>query len=531
MYQEIVGLPPRSQAQRIVDELARRERVGEERKTLTDDLSAYLREAWKIVEPSTPYMHNWHIDAISEHLKAVTIGQIRNLCILIPPRHAKSSIVSVMWPTWLWTFQPQHRFLFASYALQLSIRDALRSRRVIQSPWYQERWGNVFHLSGDQGAKMRYENDRSGYRIATAVGGSATGEGGNTVVCDDPHNLKEIHSDVIREGVLDWWDHVMSTRLNNPKTDSRIIIMQRGHEADLAGHVMRKDRWDVLRIPAEYELDNKKTSIGWRDPRKEKGELLWPERFGREEIDALKADLGPYGAASQLQQSPAPAEGGIFKKPWFQLWPHDVKLPIFEYVIQSYDTAFTESTQADESACTVWGLFQHPKNKKWCVMLADAWAARMEYPDLRKKVREDLRAVYGEGEETKKVDLVLVEEKGSGITLLQDLRMLNVPAYGYNPTRADKIVRAHAVAPFFFAGLVYLLESGKNKGQPVSWTEKFLHEMLTFPNGDQDNLVDSTTQVFIFLRNKEMISASVGKFEEDDEEIPTLEPAGNPYAM
>lgn len=529
MYEEVSGLAPHSVVQAVVSELARRERVAEEKETLSQDLSAYVKAGWNSVEPSTPYVHGFHIEAICEHLQALTKRIIRNLIITIPPRHSKSLLCSVFWPTWVWTHSPSFRFLCMSYGAHLSLRDALKSRRLIQSPWYQDRWSETFKLTGDQNAKMRFENDAMGYRVSSSVGGLGTGEGGDAIVVDDPINLDEVHSEVVREGVNEWWDQVMSTRLNDPKTGVRLIIMQRGHETDLAGHLLKKPGWEHLNLPAEFEMDRRKTSIGWSDPRTKKNELICPERFGPIEIEELKATLGPWGTAAQLQQRPSPAEGGIFKKDWFQLWPYDVKLPIFDYLIQSYDTAFTEATHNDESACTVWGLFQHPKLKKTCVFLVDCWHERMEYPDLRKKVREDLRAKYGEKGEEKGVDLVLVEEKGSGITLLQDLRMLGIPAYGYNPTRADKVVRAHAAAPFFFAKLVYLLESGKNKGHAVSWTEMFIHQMLTFPNADRDDLVDTATQAFIFLRNKEMIVAKVGTFEEDEPQ-PEPEPAVNPYA-
>jgi predicted phage terminase large subunit-like protein len=531
MIEDIAGLSPLAGARAVMREIGERRRADREREALPKDLFQYVRAAWQVVEPATVYVHGWHIDAICEHLEALTRREIRNLIITVPPRHSKSLLCSVFWPTWVWTHTPSFRFLCMSYGAHLSLRDALKSRRVIQSPWYQERWGEVYRLTGDQNAKMRYENDAMGYRVSSSVGGMGTGEGGDAIVVDDPINLDDVHSDIIREGVNEWWDQVMSTRLNDPKTGVRLIIMQRGHETDLAGHLLAKSGWAHLNLPAEYELDKRKTAIGWVDPRKEKGELLCPERFGPREIEELKATMGPWGAAAQLQQNPAPQEGGIFKRSWFRLWPHDVRLPIFDYVIQSYDTAFTDKTQNDQSACTVWGLFKHPKTKQNCVFLVDAWAKFYEYPPLRKRVREDLRAKYGDKDQEKGVDLVLIEEKGSGIVLLQDLRMLGVPAYGYNPTRADKVVRAHAVAPFFFAGLVYLLESSVNKGQPVSWCESFIHEMLTFPNAAQDNMVDTATQTFIFLRNKELITAKVGKFEEDEENTYAPQAAGNPYSM
>ena len=495
-------------------------------------LHRFTKLAFPVVEPGTVYRDNWHIEAICEHLEAMLNGQIRNLLINIPPRHMKSLCSAVMLPAWMWTFRPQHKFLCASYAQTLSVRDALKSRRLMQSAWYKARWGDVFHLTGDQNAKTRYENNLGGYRISTSVDGTATGEGGDWIVVDDPHNMRDIHSDIVRESVISWWDDVMPTRLNDPKTGCKIIIMQRGHEADLAGHVMGKTGWVHLNLPAEYELDRRKTVIGFSDPRKRKGDLLWPERFGAKELAELKESMTPYAVAGQLQQRPAPEEGGIIKRPWIKLWPHDVKVPIFKYVMQSYDTAFTEKTMNDPSACLVLGIFQHPKLGYNCVMLTDAWADHLEWPALRKRVRLDLKAKYGEKEYGKKPDCVLVEEKGSGITLLQDLRMIGAPAWNYKPGKDDKVTRLNAVAPFIMAGRFYVMESRNNKGQPVSWAEEFISQLLAFPNAMHDDYVDCLTQAILVMRNNEMLEAKIpgAELPEDYEETVPSQYV-NPYAQ
>jgi hypothetical protein len=180
----------------------------------TRSFREFVLQAWPVIEPSTPFVPGWHIDAIIEHLEAISYGHIRNLLINVPPRHMKSLLVSVLWPAWEWIRWPERRFLYSSYAAQLSIRDSVKCRRLIESPWYQERWGDRFALTGDQNTKGRFENSRSGYRLSTSVGGAATGEGGDRIVCDDPHNVQEAESDSVRKGTLDWWDIVMSTRVN-----------------------------------------------------------------------------------------------------------------------------------------------------------------------------------------------------------------------------------------------------------------------------------------------------------------------------
>src|ERR1700674_2852202 len=260
-------------------------------------LCDFVRLAWPVVERSTPCMDGWHIDAITDHLEAITRGDIRNLLINVPPRHMKSLLVSVLWPCWEWLRCPQRRWLFSSYAASLSIRDSVKCRRLIESPWYQMNWGDRFSLTGDQNAKARFENDRTGYRLATSVGGAATGEGGDRIVCDDPHNVQEAESDAIRKSTLDWFDVVMSTRVNDPRSTAKVVVMQRCHQRDLSGHLLAQGGWEHLRLPAEFEEPKCATSISWIDPRTQPGELLWPERFGPIEIADLKLNLGSYAAA------------------------------------------------------------------------------------------------------------------------------------------------------------------------------------------------------------------------------------------
>src|SRR5947207_1048822 len=193
-------------------------------------LLQFVRDAWHVCEPKNEFVEGPHLKMICEHLEAITRGQIQDLLINIPPRHMKSLAVCVFWPAWEWINFPHRRWLFASYAQSLATRDSLRCRRLIESPWYQKNFGSRFVLCGDQNTKERFENDKGGHRIATSSGGSATGEGGDRVVIDDPHNVIDRESDVERRRTLTWWDETMSTRLNDPKTGAKVIVMQRIHE-------------------------------------------------------------------------------------------------------------------------------------------------------------------------------------------------------------------------------------------------------------------------------------------------------------
>jgi predicted phage terminase large subunit-like protein len=500
-----------------------------------DNLYEFVKQSWPIVEPGVKFVESWHIETICEHLQAISDGDIRKLLINIPPRHSKSTIVSVIWPCWEWLVDPGQKFLSASYSGVLSIRDNLKARRLLQSPWYQERWGNLFQIAGDQNAKQRFENDKTGYRIATSVGGTATGEGGSRLVLDDPHGAQDAQSDALREGTLEWFKTVWSTRLNDPKKDAMVVVMQRLHEKDVSGYILEdlKD-WEHICIPAEWDGKRRKTSLGYYDPRKVKDELICPERFGPDEITSLKQLLGTYGASGQLQQDPSPAEGGILKTKYFQLWPHGTRLPAFEYVLQSYDTAFTEKTSGDPTGCEVWGVFTHKGERN--AMLLDAWDEHLSYPDLRTKVVDDWSTVYG-GDSSKgagymtkgrRPDRILVEAKASGQSLLQDLRLARVPAVGYNPGQADKVSRAHQAAPTLELGLLWIPESAKNPGQPVTWAAGFMKQVAKFPTAEHDEYVDCMTQAVIYLKNDGWFELPRAK--DPDDEPRQRKERLNPYA-
>jgi predicted phage terminase large subunit-like protein len=446
-------------------------------------LRTFIEAAWPLVE-SAPFVPGWHIDAIAEHLEAVKRGQIRNLLITIPPRHTKSTIVSVMWPSWEWIDHPAQRWLFASYAESLSIRDNVRSRRLIQSPWYQEHWGDRYQFAGDQNEKRKMETDRGGHRIAVGTGGSATGEGGDRLVIDDPHNVAEIESAVVRKGTLDWFDQVWSTRANDPKTTAKVIIMQRSHCDDLAGHVLEQGGWEHLCIPAEYEGESRKTVIGWSDPRTAEGELLWPERFGSEEIAEAKRTLGSFAYAGQYEQRPVPATGGVWKRQWFRFYRRAELPERFDIVVASWDCAFKDVKTSDFVAGQLWG------RKRADFYLLDQIHARLDFPATLAAIRSlKTRSRYP-------VNAVLVEDKANGSAVLAVLRREIPGMIAVNP-EGGKEGRAAAVAPMIEAGNVLLPMPDE---QP--WTEDTLLEFVSFPAAKHDDRVDATSQALLWLQSK-----------------------------
>lgn len=307
--------------------LTESERINE-KNLCEESLSEFVRNAWHVVEPATPLLWNWHIDTICGYLEAVYRGDILNLIVNVPPGTMKSLIVSVFYPAWVWSKQPSHRFLCGSNEGTLATRDSLRMRTLVNSSWYQGHWGDKVTLSREQAEKTLFKNTVEGHRESQGIGGKITGKRGDTLIIDDPHDTKKTNSDVQREDVLDTWDQAWSTRKNDPIRSAVILIMQRIHQKDLSGHLSKKknQEWVLLRIPMEYDSEitfDAALDIGrpdLNDPRKEEGELLFPQRFDENSIKSLKSDLGPYGAAGQLQQRPDPKGGGEFKPEWLKFY-------------------------------------------------------------------------------------------------------------------------------------------------------------------------------------------------------------------
>lgn len=522
----MIALP---QSPAVMLDLIRRER---ERRESEHSLIAFIKAAWHVIEPGVEFRDNWHLHAIAEHLEALSDGDIKNLIIAIPPGCMKSILVSVAFPAWEWIHRPELRYMSASYGVDLAIRDAQKTRDIITSDWYVQNWGENVKIKPGEDQKTKYALTAGGWRMATSVGGRATGEHPDRKLVDDPHNAKQAESDAEREAALTWFDRTLSTR-GQSRGASTIIVAQRFHEKDVTGHVLADIKgYEYLCIPMEYDGNKRVTSTGWSDPRKKTGELLWPEMFPEDSVTSLKALLGAYGASGQLQQDPTPSEGGMLKTSCFKLWPASRGLPAFEYVLQSYDTAFTEKTTGDPTGCTVWALFRY--EGQYNAMLIDAWDEHLSYPDLRNRVITDWTTEYGGSSKAnpyarpKRPDRILVEAKASGQSLLQDLRLARVPAVGYNPGNADKVSRAHQAAPTLELGVLWIPESGKLPGQAVSWAQPFIKQLAKFPVAEHDEYVDTFSQAIIFLKNEGWFDLQTAR--EIDEPRSYSKPLINPYA-
>lgn len=493
------------------------------KKAAEEDLVEFVRQAWKTIEPGAPYVHGWHIDAIAMHLEAVsgleTSGDINRLLINVPPGMMKSLLTSVFWPAWLWgpRNMPHLRFLCASHSQSLAIRDSTKMRRLIQSEWYQERWGDRVVLTGDQNAKTKFENTATGFREAVASG-SITGSRGDIVIIDDPHSVESAASDAMRETTKEWFLEAVPTRLNNPSQSAIVVIMQRLHEEDISGIILDKQLgYEHLCLPMEFEPTLRcETSIGFIDPRKRDGDLLFPQRFPEEVVERDKAVLGPYATAGQFQQQPTPRGGGIIKSDWWQLWDQPA-YPPFDYIVASVDTAYTTKQENDPSAMTVWGVWSGGENKAIPtrqitrngemlfdlerqytqdhpkVMMIYGWTERLELHDLVEKVRETM-VDYG-------VDNLLIENKASGYSVAQEIRrMYSHEDFGVqliDPKGLDKVARLYAIQHLFSEGLIYA------PNRP--WADKVIHQTSQFPKGKHDDLVDTVSMALSFLRKNNML--------------------------
>lgn len=496
--------------------------VDLDRADCEESLYTFLKSAWRYIDPAQ-WKDAWAVDAICEHLQAVVDGQIKRLIINCPPRIGKSNTVSVAFPAWTWaqpkstpTCGPGVPFLYASYADKLSLRDSVKCRRLIESPWYQARWGTRFQLTTDQNTKSRFTNNKGGDRLITSIGAGVTGEGGNIICIDDPNAANDVESEATTEATISWWTTAMPTRLNDPELGAFIVIQQRLGEDDLTGHILEHeaDGWTHLCLPGRYEpLRSVHTVIGWQDPRTEEGELLWPERFSEEYLQRLEKSMGPYTFAGQIQQRPEPKGGGIIKRDWWKLWEHD-SYPPMDFVLATLDTAYTEDEMRDPSGIIVWGIFSgdvkapttrivgsldrksqliqpHSTYSEFAphVMCMYAWTGRLEIHELVVKVAEFCVKL--------KVDLLLIENKASGISVSQEIRRLYWrERFGvelFDPKSQDKVARLYSVQHLFAEGIIY--------GPDRPWMEAVISQVAAFPKGRHDEFVDLTSMGLRKLRD------------------------------
>lgn len=435
-------------------------------------LADFARMAWPVLEPATPLKWGWALDAICEHLEAVTSGEIKRLLMNVPPGSMKSLLTGVLWPAWEWGpgDRQELRYLGTAHKQELAVRDNMKCRRLIQSAWFQERW--PIHLTSDQNAKTKFENDRTGFRESMAFT-SMTGSRGDRVILDDPHSVDDANSVAKLSADVTTFREALPSRVNNDES-AIVIIMQRLNEADVSAVAIELG-YEHLMIPMRYEPTRSKvTSIGWQDPRSGDGELMFPERFPEAQVAELEKTMGSYAVAGQLQQRPSPRGGGIIKGEWFRYYRDDH--PQLEWRAIYADTAQKTGEENDFSVFECWG-----RTITGQAVLIDLKRGKWEAPELLAEARK-FWLKHQQIMPAVPLRAMKVEDKVSGTGLIQTLRREGVPILPIQRNR-DKVTRAYDAAPFIEAGNVLLPEW-------AHWLDGFIAEAEAFPSGANDDQLD-----------------------------------------
>jgi predicted phage terminase large subunit-like protein len=478
---------------------------------IQQDFSCFLHHAVLSLNPRAVFQQNWHHQLLAEYLQAVQEGNFRRLIINIPPRHLKSLCVSVAWPAWLLAKQPAKRIIVASYASGLSLKHSLDSRTLIESEWYQELFPAT-RIAQGQNEKHKYLTTEQGFRFATSVGGSVTGEGGDILIVDDPLNPARADSAFFRNHTNRWFEQTFSTRLNSKKDGAIIIVMQRLHPEDLSGYLLKKRDWELLELPAIAQRTHHFITGGF-DFRYRSGQALHAEREDIATLQKLRHEMGSHAFLAQYLQQPVSVTGTLVKPHWFPRYittpeitqkynQHTAgagyiteqgsarsggvwgKTPMCEAqnIYQSWDTAIKAGQQHDYSVCLTFGIAEGVH------YLLEALRVKLEYPDLR-------RIMLSQADKWKP-QAILLEDKASGQSLIQDLRQhMHLPIIPCQP-RQDKYSRFAAITP--------MLEAGKlSLPSQAFWLAEFEAEIYAFPQCSHDDQVDALSQYFGWQQSRQ----------------------------
>ena len=416
-----------------------------------------------------------HHQIMANAFERVAKGELKRLIINMPPRHTKSEFASYLLPAWFLGKFPEKKIIQTAHTAELAVGFGRKVRNLVSS----EAFSRVFEttLSSDSKAAGRWNTGAGGDYFAIGVGGAVTGKGADLLIIDDPHSEQEAKqgNPAVFDGVYEWYTSGPRQRLQ--PGGAIIIVMTRWSKRDLTGQILKNsekdgvNEWEVIEFPAILPS----------------GTPLWPGFWKKEELEAIKAEIPVSKWEAQYQQNPTSEGNAIIKRNQWRIWESDVA-PQCDYIIQSWDTAFEKSNRADYSACTTWGVFDHPDDKgnlKTNIICLDAFKARMEFPELKQKAFE----MYKEWEP----DTLIVEKKAAGAPLIYELRQTGILLEEYTPSKgSDKIARVNAISDLFASGVVWCPET--------RWADELMEELAAFPNGDHDDLVDSTSQALLRFR-------------------------------
>ena len=430
------------------------------------DFLAFIQKVFATVSPGHEFLPNWHLQALVYSLSEIMRGKNNRLIINMPPRHLKSICASVALPAFILGLDPTRRIICVSYSQDLAIKHANDCRTVMSSDWYR-RIFPCTRIDDEKNTEVEFMTTQRGFRLATSVGGTLTGRGGNLIVIDDPIKPSDAMTQVARERVQEWSTTTLLSRLDDKRRDSIVLVMQRVHVDDLSGYFLKQGGWAHLRLAAIADTEQEIHLDSDRRKLRKVGDLLHPEREPQSVLDQMRVTMGSATFSAQYQQAPVPPGGNMIDWNWFRWRDPDVAVECDEIVV-SWDTAQKATELSDFSVGTVWGV------KGDFYYLIDLIRDRLDYPTLKRKVIELSRTYYGA--------TLLIEDAGSGISLIQDLWAENISAVPVTP-QGDKVVRMSAQSAKIEAGRVYL-----EKDAP--WLDELKSEILAFPYGTHDDQVD-----------------------------------------
>jgi predicted phage terminase large subunit-like protein len=450
---------------------------------LRNDLKSFMRRSFASLLLNDVFHDSWHIDAIAYHLELCRLGKIKRSIITLPPRSGKSIMASVAFPAFVLGHDPTRRIICASYAQDLSLEFSRSCRNLMREGWYRDIFPGT-RLDPSKSGEVEFKTDQRGYRMATSVGGTITGRGGNFVIIDDPLKPGDASSKTVRTKTNEWFDNTLYSRLDNKAEDVIIIVTQRTHIDDLVGHLKAKgEEWTHLNLPAIAEKDERIPVGPGQFHYRKTGDILHPQREPREVLDNIRSFYGSAVFSAQYQQDPVPEAGHIVKRDWLRTYDDIPPMTSDTQIFQSWDTAQKAGELNDYSVCVT------AYRQKNLFYIVDVYRARLDYPSLKQAVVANREAWLP--------DTIIVEDKASGIALCQELpRQHMIHPVPFTP-EGDKVMRLSTQSSKIEAGQVLL------PSYSTDWRDAFVDELVAFPAGRHDDQVDALTQLLQYVSLRE----------------------------
>ena len=450
-----------------------------------ENFLTYVRKLWP------EFIAGRHHLIIAEKLERVARGELKRLIINMAPRHTKSEFASFLFPSWMMGRNPRMKIIQATHTTDLAVNFGRKTKNLIDSDEYKEIFPSV-KLAADSKASGRWDTSSGGMYYAVGVGSNLAGRGGDLVIIDDPHSEQTAMSNNGFDDAWEWYTGGPRQRLQ--PGGSIVLVQTRWSEKDMTGQLVRSmakdplaDQWEIVELPALFEDDKP----------------CWPEYWSFDDLSAVRASIPPSKWNAQYQQNPTGDENAIIRREWGTKWERKV-VPNLQYVIQSYDTAFSKRETSDYSAITTWGVFYPEESGTPGLILLDSQKGRWDFPELKEVALDQYK--YWDP------DTVIVEAKASGMPLTHELRNMGIPVVNFTPSKGnDKVTRVHSVSPLFEAGMVWAPDE--------TFADELIEEVAAFPNGEYDDLVDSMTQALMRYRQGNFVTLPTDDLEDGESSV------------